>query len=64
MSEQDCRRPILLFGQMRMLGKSTYILGENLRWRHDVKIAEVMNLLNNVLENGGDKGRDQKQLGN
>lgn len=55
---------MLLFGQMRMLGKSTYILGENLRWRHDVKIAEVMNLLNNVLENGGDKGRDQKQLGN
>lgn len=55
MSEQDRKRLMLLLAQMRMVADSTFILEQNIKTRKDVKIAEVMNLLNNVLENGDEK---------
>lgn len=55
MSEQDRKRLMLLLAQMRMVADSTFILEQNLKTRKDVKIAEVMNLLNNVFENGDEK---------
>ena len=55
MSEQDRRRLMLLLSQMRMVADSTFILEQNLKTRQDVKIAEVMNLLDNVFANGDEK---------
>lgn len=55
MSEQDRRRLMLLLSQMRMVADSTFILEQNLKTRHDMKIAEVMNLLDNVFANGDEK---------
>lgn len=55
MSEQDRKRLMLLLAQMRMVADSTFILEQNLKTRKDVKIAEVVNLLNNVFENGDEK---------
>lgn len=55
MSEQDRKRLMLLLAQMRMVADSTFILEQNLKTRKDVKIAEVINLLNNVFENGDEK---------
>ena len=55
MSEQDRRRLMLLLSQMRMVADSTFILEQNLKTRQDVKIAEVMNLLENVFESGDEK---------
>lgn len=55
MTEQDRLRVLKLLGQMRMVADSTFILEQNLTTRSDVKIAEVMNLLDNVLESGDEK---------
>ena len=55
MTEQDRLRMLKLLGQMRMVADSTFILEQNLTTRSDVKIAEVMNLLDNVLESGDEK---------
>lgn len=55
MSEQDRKRLMLLLAQMRMVADSTFILEQNLKTRHDVKITEVMNQLENVFENGDEK---------
>lgn len=55
MSEQDRKRLMLLLGQMRMVADSTFILEQNLNTRFDMKIAEVMNLLDNVFANGDEK---------
>lgn len=54
-SEQDRKRLMLLLGQMRMVADSTFILEQNLKTRSDVKIAEVMNLLENIFESGNEK---------
>ena len=54
-SEQDRKRLMLLLGQMRMVADSTFILEQNLKTRSDVKIAEVMNLLENIFESGDEK---------
>ena len=40
---------------MRMVADSTFILDQNLNNRHDVKIAEALNLLENVFESGDEK---------
>ena len=45
----------MLLSQMRMVADSTFILEQNLKTRQDVKIAEVMNLLDNVFANGDEK---------
>lgn len=55
MSEQDRKRLMMLLGEMRMVSDSTFILEQNLKKRHDVKIAEVINLLESVFENGDEK---------
>ena len=55
MTEQDRRRLMLLLSQMRMVADSTFILEQNLKTRHDIKIAEVMNLLDNVFASGNEK---------
>lgn len=55
MTEQDRLRVLKLLGQMRMVADSTFVLEQNLTTRSDVKIAEVMNLLDNVLESGDEK---------
>lgn len=55
MSEQDRLRLMMLLGQMRMVADSTFILEQNLQTRADVKIAEVMNLLDSVFDNGDEK---------
>ncbi|MGM9688549.1 MAG: SNF2-related protein [Alloprevotella sp.] len=55
MTEQDRRRLMVLLGQMRMVADSTFILEQNLKKRSDIKIAETMNLLDNVFANGDEK---------
>lgn len=55
MSEQDRRRLMLLLGEMRMVSDSTFILEQDLKKRRDIKIAEVINLLENVFANGDEK---------
>ena len=55
MTEQDRRRLMLLLAQMRMVADSTFILEQNLKTRQDIKIAEVMNLLDNVFASGDEK---------
>lgn len=53
LSEKDRKRLLLLLSQMRMVCDSTYILDQ--KSRYDTKIAEVMNILQNVFENGDEK---------
>ena len=55
MTEQDRLRVLQLLGQMRRVADRTFILEQNLTTRSDVKIAEVMNLLDNVLESEDEK---------
>lgn len=53
LSEKDRKRLLLLLSQMRMVCDSTYILDQ--KSRYDTKIAEVMNILQDVFENGDEK---------
>lgn len=53
LSEKDRKQLLLSLSQMRMVCDSTYILDQ--RSRYDTKIDEVMNILNNVFENGDEK---------
>ena len=52
LSEEERRRLLLMLGQMRMLADSTFIIDQDLENRRDVKVAEVMNILEDAL-NGG-----------
>ena len=52
LSEEERRRLLLMLGQMRMLADSTFIIDQDKENRHDVKVAEVMNILDDAL-NGG-----------
>ena len=49
LSEEERRRLLLMLGQMRMLADSTFIIDQDLEHRHDVKVAEVMNILEDAL---------------
>jgi SNF2 family DNA or RNA helicase len=53
LSESDRRRLLLMLNQMRMVCDSTYILDQKTRF--DTKIDELMNVLNEVFENGDEK---------
>ena len=53
LNETDRRRLILSLSQMRMVCDSTYILDQ--KTRHDTKIEEVMNILDEFLENSDEK---------
>ena len=52
LSEEERRRLLLMLGQMRMLADSTFVIDQNLENRHDTKVAELMNILDDAL-NGG-----------
>lgn len=52
LSEEERRRLLLMLSQMRMLADSTFILNQDIENRHDVKIGEVRNILDDAL-NGG-----------
>lgn len=52
LSEEERRRLLLMLGQMRMLADSTFIIDQDKENRHDVKVSEVMNILEDAL-NGG-----------
>lgn len=52
LSEEERRRLLLMLGQMRMLADSTFIIDQDMENRHDVKVAEVMNILDNALSGG------------
>jgi SNF2 family DNA or RNA helicase len=41
-----------MLGQMRMLADSTFIIDQNQENRHDVKVGEVMNILDDALSDG------------
>lgn len=52
LSEEERRRLLLMLGQMRMIADSTFIIDQDMESRKDVKVAEVMNILDDAL-NGG-----------
>ena len=52
LSEEERRRLLLMFGQMRMLADSTFIIDQDKEKRHDVKVAEVINILDDALSGG------------
>ena len=52
LSEEERRRLVLMLGQMRMLADSTFIIDQDKENRHDVKVAELMNILENALSGG------------
>ena len=52
LSEEERRRLLLMLGQMRMLADSTFIIDQNQEHRHDVKVGEVMNILDDALDGG------------
>ena len=53
LSDTDRRRLMLLLSQMRMVCDSTYILDQ--QSRHDTKVAETMNIIDNICGAGDDK---------
>ncbi|WP_435353797.1 DEAD/DEAH box helicase [Emticicia sp. SJ17W-69] len=53
LNETDRKRLILSLSQMRMVCNSTYILDQ--KTRHDTKIEEVMNILDEVFEHSDEK---------
>ena len=55
LSEEERRRLLLMLGQMRMLADSTFIINQDLEHRHDVKVSEVMNILEDALNGGTEK---------
>lgn len=53
LSDTDRRRLLLLLSQMRMVCDSTYILDQ--QSRHDTKVDEAVNIINNIAESDGGK---------
>jgi SNF2 family DNA or RNA helicase len=53
LSEHDRKRLLLALNEMRMVCDSTYILDQ--KSRHDTKIEELMNIIDDVIETGDDK---------
>ena len=53
LSEKDRNRLLLLLNQMRMLCDSTYILDQ--KTRHDTKIDELLQIVEEMVENGEEK---------
>ena len=52
LSEEERRRLLMMLGQMRMLADSTFIIDQDQEHRHDVKVGEVMNILEDALSGG------------
>jgi len=55
LSETDRQRLLIGLNCMRMVCDSTYILDQDYENRHDTKIEELMNILDEVFETSGDK---------
>ena len=53
LSESDRRRLLLCLNIMRMVSDSTYVLDQTTR--HDVKIGEAMNIIDEMLQSGDSK---------
>jgi SNF2 family DNA or RNA helicase len=53
LSENDRKRLLLSLNSMRMVCDSTYILDQ--KTRHDTKIEELMNIIDDVIESGTEK---------
>jgi len=54
-TEQDRKRILLLLSKMRMVSDSTFILDQDLKKRCDVKVDELMNILQSVIDGGTEK---------
>jgi len=52
LSEEERRQLLLMLGQMRMLADSTFIIDQDKENRHDVKVAELINILEDALSGG------------
>ena len=55
LSEEERRRLLLMFGQMRMLADSTFIIDQDKDNHHDVKVGELLNILDDALCGGEEK---------
>ena len=55
LSEEERRRLLLMLGQMRMLADSTFIIDQDKDNRHDMKVGELMNILDEALGGGEEK---------
>ena len=55
LSEEERRRLLLMLGQMRMLADSTFIIDQDKDNRHDMKVGELMNILEEALGGGEEK---------
>ncbi len=55
LSEPDRQKLMIGLNCMRMLCDSTYILDQDYENRHDTKIEELMNILDELFENSGEK---------
>lgn len=53
LTEKDRKRLLLTLSQMRMVADSTFILDQQTRF--DTKIEELMNIIHEMVENGGEK---------
>lgn len=53
LSETDRKRLLLLMSQMRMVCDSTFILDQ--KHRHDTKVDEIINIINDTVESGDEK---------
>ena len=55
LSEADRQRLLIGLNCMRMLCDSTYIIDQDYEKRHDTKIEELMNILDEIFESSGEK---------
>jgi len=53
LSDKDRKRLLLLLSEMRMVCDSTYIIDQNTR--HDIKVEELMNIIDDMIETGDEK---------
>ena len=49
LSEEERRRLLVMLGQMRMLADSTFVIDQNQDERHDVKVGEALNIIEEAL---------------
>ena len=55
LNENDRQRLMIGLNSMRMLCDSTYIIDQNYEKRHDTKIEELMNILDEIFESSDEK---------
>ena len=55
LSETDRQRLLMALNGMRMVCDSTYVIDQDYENRHDTKIEELMNILDEIFETSGEK---------